>query len=81
VTERCWHGKFTATQCCEPGRYGNPGYRFPSGRPKLNTTVKFMRAARWCVVHRHPEDVLLEADVPDLAAPNTLARGEEDRTA
>ncbi len=59
--ERCWHGKFSrAGQCLGEGRYGNPEYRGDPDRPGLNATVTFMRAARWCVAHQHPDDRLLE---------------------
>jgi hypothetical protein len=59
--ERCWHGKFTGTgQCPEAGRYGNPEYRPAGENPRLNATLKFMRAARWCLAHKHPDDRLLE---------------------
>ena len=62
MTERCWHGRFTGTQCAEPGRYGNPGYRASGDRPRLNTTITVMRSARWCLAHRHPDDVLRVSD-------------------
>ena len=59
--ERCWDGKFSGSeQCPDEGRYGNPEYRADAGRPGLNATLKFMRAARWCAAHKHPDDRLLE---------------------
>jgi hypothetical protein len=61
VMERCWHGKFSGSeQCADEGRYGNPEYRADAGRHGLNATLKFMRAARWCAAHKHPDDRLLE---------------------
>ena len=61
--ERCWHGKFTGTgQCPEAGRYGNSEYRVTGSNTGLNATVKFMRASRWCLAHKHVDDRLLEPD-------------------
>jgi hypothetical protein len=62
VTERCWHGKFSETRCSEPGRFGRPDDRADASNPTLGSKARFMRAARWCLVHRQPGDVLLEAD-------------------
>ena len=63
VMERCWHGRFTRTgQCPELGRYGNPEYRPDGCRPRLNCSVKFVRASRWCLAHKQPGDRLLAPD-------------------
>jgi hypothetical protein len=60
LLERCWHGKFTGTgQCPEAGRYGNPEYRPGDCDTRLNWSVGFMRAVRWCPAHKHPGDRLL----------------------
>ena len=61
--ERCWHGKFSGSaQCPEQGCYGNPEYCAGAGRPGLDATLRFMRAARWCAAHKHPDDRLLEPE-------------------
>ena len=59
VIERCWHGRFTDTPCSELGLYGCAAHRL-AGRPAPAETLSFMRAARWCLAHRHPGDVLLK---------------------
>jgi hypothetical protein len=60
--ERCWHGKFSGEgQCPGQGRYGNPDYHDRRDRPRLDTFVSFMRAARWCAAHRNPGDLMLES--------------------
>jgi hypothetical protein len=58
--ERCWYGKVSGGgECPEDGRYGNPEYRPPREDGALSATLKFMRAARWCAAHKHPDDRLL----------------------
>ena len=60
--ERCWHGKFSEEgQCTAEGRYGSPNYRYRPDRPGLDTFISYMRAARWCAVHKNPGDRLLDS--------------------
>jgi hypothetical protein len=64
MTERCWHGKFSEMRCAEPGRFGRPDDRADASSATRGPAVPFMRAARWCLVHRHPGDLLVETDPP-----------------
>jgi hypothetical protein len=74
--ERCWHGKFTgAGQCPEEGRYGSPEYRPTGENPRLNATLGFMRAACWCLAHKHPDDRLLGPGAAEQSGGGTQPPG------
>lgn len=63
AAERCWHRRFAQTgRCPALGRYGNPEYRVAVSYPGLAAIVRFIRASRWCLAHKHPDDRLLETD-------------------
>jgi len=62
MTDRCWHGKFSEMRCPEPGRFRCLDDRADVSSPTRGSVARFMRAARWCLVHRHPGDVLVEGD-------------------
>jgi hypothetical protein len=71
--ERCWYGKFSGTERCpSEGRYGIPDYGGRPDRPGLGATVRFMRAARWCAIHKHLGDTLL-GPTDGVAAPEQEA--------
>jgi hypothetical protein len=77
--ERCWHGKFGGEdQCAGEGLYGNPDYRYRPDRPGLDTFIAFMRAARWCTVHKNPGDRPLEPKGGAAPRPDAGAAGECD---
>jgi hypothetical protein len=63
TVERCWHQRFAREgRCPAVGRYGNPEYRVAVSYPGLAAIVRFIRASRWCLAHKNPDDRLLEAD-------------------
>lgn len=63
AAERCWQRRFAQTgRCPALGRYGNPEYRVAVSYPGLAAIVRFIRASRWCLAHKHPDDRLLETD-------------------
>lgn len=49
MMERCWYNKFYGEQCTRPGVYATK-----------ETDSKFVHATKWCVEHRHANDVLIE---------------------
>jgi hypothetical protein len=55
-------------RCSAVGLYGNPEYRVAVSYPGLAAMVRFIRASRWCLAHKNPDDRLLEPD-GDAAEP------------
>jgi hypothetical protein len=49
-------------RCSAVGLYGNPEYRVAVSYPGLAAMVRFIRASRWCLAHKNPDDRLLELD-------------------
>jgi hypothetical protein len=63
TVERCWHQRFAQLgRCPALGRYGNPEYRVGVSYPGLAAIVRFIRASRWCLAHKNPDDRLVEPD-------------------
>lgn len=59
MSEQCWFDRFVedpARHCTEPGVYGKP-----------DSENSFVRATRWCVRHKHHDDILLAID-PSISA-------------